>query len=86
MIIRFQKSFTEQYKKLTKFQKQFVDDTLELFLEDPLHESLRGHPLKDKWVKYRSITADDDLRLHFREVNKDTILFVAVGKHEQLYK
>lgn len=86
MIIRFQKNFTEQYKKLTKPQKQLVDDTLELFEVDPLHESLRNHPLKEEWAKYRSITADDDLRLHFKEVNKDSFLFVAVGTHNELYK
>ena len=86
MIIRFQKSFTEQYKKLTKFQKQLVNDVLELFGEDSMHESLRNHPLKDEWVKYRSITADDDLRLHFRVINEDIALFVAVGSHDELYR
>jgi addiction module RelE/StbE family toxin len=86
MIIRFQKSFTEQYKKLTKFQKQLVNDALELFSEDSMHKSLRNHPLKDEWVKYRSITADDDLRLHFRVINEDIALFVAVGSHDELYR
>jgi addiction module RelE/StbE family toxin len=86
MIIRFQKSFTEQYKKLTKFQKQLVNDALVLFGEDSMHESLRNHPLKGKWVKYRSITADDDLRLHFRIINEEMALFVAVGSHNELYR
>jgi addiction module RelE/StbE family toxin len=86
MIIRFQKSFTDQYKKLTKFQKQLVEGALELFEENPMHESLRNHPLKEKWVSYKSIAADDDLRLHFRIVNEDIALFVAVGSHDELYK
>lgn len=86
MKIRFQKSFTEQFSKLSKSQKQLVKDALELFGENPAHESLRNHPLKDKWSSYRSITADDDLRLHYRTLNEDTVLFVAVGSHQQLYK
>jgi addiction module RelE/StbE family toxin len=86
MIIRFQKSFTDQYKKLTKFQKQLVNGALELFEEDPMHENLRNHPLKKEWKNYRSITADEDLRLHYRLVNEDVALFTAVGKHDELYK
>lgn len=86
MIIRYQKSFTEQFTKLSKMQKQLVKDTIEIFGEDTNNDALRNHPLKDEWISYRSITADNDLRLHYRVINKDTALFVAVGTHEQLYK
>ena len=86
MKVKFQKSFNSQFKELSKTQKRLVTDTIELFTEDPMHDSLRNHPLKDKWVNYRSITADDDLRLHYRVINKDTALFVAVGTHYELYK
>jgi mRNA-degrading endonuclease YafQ of YafQ-DinJ toxin-antitoxin module len=47
---------------------------------------LRNHPLRDKWTNYRSITADNDLRLHYRLVGKDAALFVAIGTHDELYK
>jgi addiction module RelE/StbE family toxin len=86
MKVKFQKSFTEQFAKLSKFQKQLVSDAIELFIENPMHHSLRNHPLKDKWTSYRSITADDDLRLHYRIISKDTALFVAVGTHNELYR
>jgi addiction module RelE/StbE family toxin len=86
MKIRFQKSFTEQFSKLAKAQKQLVKDALELFSEDPMHDSLRNHPLKNEWSQYRSITADDDLRLHYRVVSEDIVLFVAVGSHDELYR
>lgn len=86
MKIQFQKSFTEQFSKLPKSQKRLVKDALELFGENPAHESLRNHPLRDKWSNYRSITADVDLRLHYRIMNEDTVLFVAVGTHKQLYR
>lgn len=86
MKVRFQKSFTGQFTKLSKPQKQLVKEAIELFAHDPMHDSLRNHPLKEQWANYRSVTADDDLRLHYRVIDKDTALFVAVGSHEQLYK
>lgn len=86
MRIRYQKSFSEQFTKLSKIQKQLVKDAIEVFAEDPSNNDLRNHPLKDEWINYRSITADDDLRLHYRVINEDTALFVAVGNHNQLYK
>ena len=86
MTIRFQKSFAEQYKKLSKLQKQLVNEAIELFEEDAMHEALRNHPLKQEWNNYRSITADKDLRLHYRIVNEDIALFAAVGRHDDLYK
>jgi addiction module RelE/StbE family toxin len=86
MKVKFQRSFIEQFTKLPKFQKQLVKDTVELFTENPMHDSLRNHPLKDKWVNYRSITADEDLRLHYRVIDEDTALFVAVGTHDELYR
>lgn len=86
MKVIYQTSFTEQFVKLSKSQKQLAKEAIELFTEDPMHEGLRNHPLKGKWSRYRSITADDDLRLHYRVVDEGTILFVAVGNHKQLYK
>jgi addiction module RelE/StbE family toxin len=86
MKVRFQKSFTDQFSQLTKTQKQLAKVAIELFSEKPLHESLRNHPLKGKWSSYRSITADKDLRMHYRIIDAETVLFVAVGSHQQLYK
>jgi addiction module RelE/StbE family toxin len=86
MKVIYQKSFTEQFAKLSKAQKRLAKETIELFIENQTHESLRNHPLRGKWSQYRSITAEDDLRLHYRVVNEDTVLIVAVGSHGQLYK
>lgn len=86
MKIIFQRSFTDQFTKLPKPQKQPVKEAIELFTDNPMHESLRNHPLREQWANYRSITADTDLRLHYRVIDKDTALFVAVGTHKQLYK
>jgi addiction module RelE/StbE family toxin len=86
MKLQYRKSFQQQFSRLPESKKQLVRDALELFEEHPMHNSLRNHPLKDKWVNYRSITADDDLCLHYRVINKGTALFVAVGSHDELYR
>lgn len=82
MRIRFQKSFNKQFSKLSNTQKQFVNDTIELFSDSPYSDSLRNHPLRQEWKGYRSITVEADLCLHFKILNDDTALFVAVGNHD----
>ena len=86
MKIDYSKSFDRQFAKLSNQQKRLVIGTIELFIYDPFNDSLRNHPLKDKWINYRSITVDADLRLHYRVIKKNTTLFVAVGNHNELYK
>jgi addiction module RelE/StbE family toxin len=86
MKIQFQKSFSAKFTKLSGYQKRLVKDTLEIFAEDSMNKDLRNHPLKEKWLGYRSITAAVDLRLHCRAIDKGTALFVAVGNHDELYK
>ena len=86
MNIDYSKSFDRQFTKLSINHKQLASDAIELFIDDPFNDSLRNHPLKDKWTNYRSITFDDDLRLHYLVINKTTVLFVDVGTHNELYK
>jgi addiction module RelE/StbE family toxin len=86
MNVSYEKTFDEQFSRLSNEQKRHVRDAIELFIGDPMHPSLRNHPLKNEWERYRSITADTDIRLHYRFLKKDGALFVAVGSHDQLYK
>lgn len=86
MNIDYARSFDLQYKKMQQFRKLLIRDAIELFIDDPFNKSLRNHPLKDQWVGYRSITVDDDLRIHYKELKNNSILVVAVGTHEELYR
>lgn len=86
MIIRYQRSFINQFEKLSKSKIQLAKEAVELFTENPKDYSLRNHKLRGKWSTYCSITADSDLRLHYRQLDSDAVLFVAVGTHKQLYK
>lgn len=86
MIISFHKLFDKQFKRLASPQKERVKSALLTFKQDPFHPTLRNHPLKGEWSRYRSISAGGDLRMHYRETGESEVLFVIVGTHSQLYK
>ena len=87
MYIDFSKSFDRQFQsRLTARQRQQCLEAIKLFIDEPLHKDLRNHPLYGEWKGYRSISIGGDLRLHFKVVASDRVLFEAVGSHDQLYK
>lgn len=86
MNIDYAKSFDNQFRKLSELNKGLVRGTIEIFIDDPFNDSLRNHPLKKQWIGYRSISVTDDLRIHYRLIDKNTALLVAVGSHSELYK
>lgn len=68
--------------------KTAFEQTLEMFLEDPNHPSLRNHQLKEKLVGYRSIDISGDWRAVFKEKRTEKqriITFHMIGTHEDLY-
>ena len=86
MIIGFHKSFDKQFILSAQAQKDRVKKTILSFQANPLGPSFRNHPLKGEWRKYRSISAGGYLRLHYRVMSEEEVLFVTVGTHSQLYK
>ena len=86
MHIDFTKEFDKQFAKLPRPKQLRAKAALALYLENPLAPALRIHRLRGEWTGYCSISAGGDLRLHFRIVSADTLLFVAIGTHSQLYK
>lgn len=85
MKINFSKAFIKQHKKCSAKTQEKIDAHIALFVRDPDARKLRNHALAGEWAGYRSISAGGDLRLHFRVIDDTTVLFVAVGSHNQLY-
>jgi len=85
MTIDFHKSFTKQAKNLKPTQKQRFAVALRLFRVEPHHPDLYNHELSGKWRGHRSISFGGDWRAHYKVIDKDTVLFVAIGSHSQLY-
>ena len=82
----FNKNFKKQYQKLKPAQKKRFAQALELFVASPSHPALYNHPLSGKWQGHRSISFGGDWRAHYKITGRDTVLFVAVGSHNQLYE
>ena len=86
MNIDFSKGFNKQFEKLPQKRQEKAREAIKLYLQDTTTPSLRLHALKGEWTSHYSLSAGGDLRIHFRMVDQNSILFVAVGSHSQLYK
>lgn len=84
MIIQTTRTFDKQFiKQSPKIQKQFKD-RVSLFMIEPFDRKLRNHPLKGKYLGYRSIDITGDIRALFK-VQADIIIFGFIGSHSELY-
>ncbi|MBU1131051.1 type II toxin-antitoxin system mRNA interferase toxin, RelE/StbE family [Patescibacteria group bacterium] len=86
MKIEYSKRFVKEFKKCSPKVKQTFIKKLELFSTDKNHPLLNNHKLSGKLKDYRSINVDGDFRAIFQEFNNgQTIYFVMIGSHSQLY-
>ena len=83
--IDFTKSFTKQYTKLSPAQKRAFQSRLILFMQDPFNKILRNHGLKGKYLGYRSIDIQGDLRALYTVHEDVIVIFGLIGTHSQLY-
>ncbi|MBI3633166.1 MAG: type II toxin-antitoxin system RelE/ParE family toxin [Candidatus Vogelbacteria bacterium] len=85
MEVVYHREFRKQYKKTDKkIRDQFIDRR-NLFLVKPHHTLLDNHELDHEWAGCRSINITGDWRAIFRLRFTDTIEFLAIGTHHQLY-
>lgn len=86
MQVRLHKSFNKQYTNLKPTQQKRLKQAFRLFMVNPLHPDLYNHALTGEWVGYRSIAFGGDWRAHYKQIEENVAVFVAVGTHSQLYK
>ena len=86
--IVFDKVFVKNYKKRIlpkkKLHKQY-EKMVSLFMHDPFHPQLKNHKLRGKMKEYRAFFVDDDCRVIYSETRAQ-ILFLDIGKHEDVYR
>lgn len=86
MILKRHKKFTKQFSRLSKKKQDSVNQAIFKFSSNPFDKTLYNHPLKGRRFGLRSISAESDLRILFRETDDYIeVLFVEVGSHGQLY-
>ena len=85
MLLHFHKNFERQYQKLNKKRQEKVKRCLGVFLENPFYSSLNNHPLRGKYLDYRSIDITGDLRAIYKSMSENECIFVVLGTHSELY-
>ena len=84
MTLDYSRGFKKDYKKLSKkLQKQF-SDRAEIFRNDQFNPLLNNHLLHHPYKNCRSINISGDIRALY-ETNGDTIIFIRIGTHSELY-
>lgn len=86
MTIFFHPRFEKSFKKLKPGQKEKFKEKKYIFLRDPFDPILNNHPLKGKYQGFRSINISGDLRVIYKMVNSDTVVFATIDTHSNLYK
>ncbi len=78
--VRYSSRFKKLYNVLEHNIKIRVKKTLALFVENPLHPSLRLHKLEGKLDRYWSISVDRKYRI-ILEKEEEFVVLVSVGTH-----
>lgn len=84
MKIQFHKNFIKQYKKRRTIQKR-IDERLALFRDNPFDAILNNHGLTGKYAGCRSINITGDYRAVFELIDDNTVRFIDVDTHSNLY-
>ena len=86
MELRFKKSFTKSYLKLSEQEQGKVDEAISDFQKDAHQDHLRNHPLKGSMKGQRAFSAGHDLRVIYREEDDHAVVYLLkTGSHNQVY-
>ena len=85
MRIFLHRNFKKRYKKLKSGEIRKFKERRDLFLEDQFHPSLNNHRLHGEYVGCQSIDITGDLRVHYEYVDADTVIFIIIGTHSELF-
>ena len=83
--ILYSSKFVGELKKLPAELVTIAIKKEKIFRQNPLHPSLRIHPLKGKLNGLWSISITGGYRIIFERQQNGDILFVSIGKHD-IYK
>lgn len=86
MRILFHRDFRKRYKKLRQGERRKADDRIRLFEVEHLHPLLNNHALHDPYEGCRSINITGDIRAVYEEIGADTVHFIVLGTHAELYE
>lgn len=86
MKIILHRNFKKQYKKLREMERQKFRERRDLFFKNPFNPLLSNHPLHGEYKNYRSINVGGDLRVIYEEIDSETVQFILIDTHSNLYE
>ena len=86
MKIIFHHIFKKQYKKLRVGEQHRFKEHRDLFTKNPFHLILNNHALHGEYRGYRSINVSGDLRVIYEDIDTETVQFILIGTHSNLYE
>lgn len=81
----FHKKFRKRYERLQRGEKNSTEERIRLFYENSFHPLLDNHALHGIYQGCRSINITGNLRAVYEEIDSDTVHFIALGTHTELY-
>ena len=80
--ILYHPKFVRDFKRLQTSDQQRAVKVERIFKTNPLHPSLRLHPLKGKLAGLFSISVTMHIRIIFKRMNNGDIVFLSIGQHD----
>ncbi len=82
MRILYLPKFEKQYKKLPVEVKNLAEKKEKIFRQDPFDSKLKTHKLHGELNSFWSFSISYDYRIIFDFIDKKTVRFYSVGKHD----
>ena len=81
---RFEKSFKSRIlQNLTLLKK--TQERILLFQKDPMNPIIKDHELKGSQHGDRAFSITGDIRIVYRKILENEVLFLDIGSHNQVY-
>lgn len=81
---RFKKIYKKKVKNNDELKERFWK-AMELFSKNPFNPRLRTHKLTGKLDGLWALSVEYDCRVIFKFLNKDEILLIDIGSHDEVY-
>jgi addiction module RelE/StbE family toxin len=85
MKVIYHKKFLKSFHKLPAKIKNKCFEKIKLFQKNPFDPRLNNHSVESAYPQWRSINITGDYRALFEIKTEDTVVFMMIGTHSELY-
>ena len=83
--VRYSSHFARQYQRLAPSIQLQAENRESSFRKDAFDPLLRTHKLKGKLAENWAYSVTHHFRIMFRFLQKDEVIFLAIGSHDEVY-